>query len=70
MNKFSFLLICLCISTASFSQLTVVVKSKSEKINAAAADGYSSELAGKKEDVASAWGKFLKDIGKAKNRFI
>lgn len=67
MNKFSFLLICLCISTASFAQLTVVVKSKSEKIIGASADGYASELIGKKEDVTSAWGKFLKDIGKAKN---
>ena len=67
MNKFSFLLICLCISTAALAQLTVVVKSKSEKINGASAEGYSSELQGKKEDVASAWSKFLKDIGKVKN---
>lgn len=67
MNKFSFLLICLCINTAAFAQLTVVVKSKSEKVNGTSADGYASELVGKKEDIASAWGKFLKDIGKAKN---
>ena len=66
MNKFCFLLIGVIITTAGQGQ-TVTVKSKSEKITGASADGYASELTGKKEDVASAWGKFLKDIGKAKN---
>jgi len=51
MNKFVFFLICLGVSSAAFAQ-TVVVKSKSEKINGAASDGYASELLGKKEDVS------------------
>ena len=66
MNKFSFLLICIGISALAQAQ-TVAVKSKSEKIDGASADGYATELDGKKEDVSSAWGKFLKDIGKVKN---
>ncbi len=66
MNKFTSLLICLFISAATFAQ-TVTVKSKSEKISGASADGYATELEGKKEEVASAWNKFLKEIGKVKN---
>ena len=66
MNKFTFFSICLFVGVAAQAQ-TVIVKSKSEKINSVSSDGYSSELEGKKDDVASAWNKFLKDIGKVKN---
>jgi len=66
MNKCYFSLICVLLSTGAFAQ-TVTVNSKSEKINGIAADGYASELNGKKEDIASAWAKFLKDTGKTKN---
>ena len=40
MNKFSLLLICLSLATLAQAQ-TVTVKSKSEKINGAGADGYA-----------------------------
>lgn len=66
MNKFSFLLICLCIGVAAQAQ-TVTVKQKIEKVKGESAEGYTSELEGKKEDVSYAWNKFLKDIGKVKN---
>ncbi|MEK6782839.1 MAG: hypothetical protein AABY93_14155 [Bacteroidota bacterium] len=66
MNKFSFLLLCLCTGASTFAQ-TVTVKSKSEKINGASSEGYATTLEGKKIDVNTAWNKFLKDIGKVKN---
>ncbi|MBK5280284.1 MAG: hypothetical protein JJE09_15605, partial [Bacteroidia bacterium] len=65
-NKFSFFLICIGLATVAHAQ-TVLVKSKSEKINGASCDGYASELDGKKDDINAAWGKFLKDLGKVKN---
>ena len=66
MNKFIFLLICLCMGVAAQAQ-TVSVKPKIEKVKGASAEGYTVELEGKKEDVSYAWNKFLKDIGKVKN---
>lgn len=59
-------MICMLTSSVLFAQ-TVLVKSKSEKINSVSSEGYASELDGKKEDVASAWNKFLKDFGKVKS---
>ena len=68
MNKFIFLLVCLGMSVLAQGQnLTVTVKSKSKKINGSSADGYAAELEGKKEDMAAAWNKYLKEIGKVKN---
>ena len=44
----------------------VTVKSQSEKAKGEPADGYGTELEGKKEMVNSAWIKFLKGIGKVR----
>ena len=59
MNKFCFLLICVLIGAAAHAQ-TVTVKPKTEKVKGESAEGYTSELEGKKEDVSYAWNKFLK----------
>lgn len=45
----------------------VTVSKKSEKIKSESAEGYKCELEGKKDDVADAWNKFLKDIGKLRS---
>lgn len=45
----------------------VTVSKKSEKIKSESAEGYKCEVEGKKEDVADAWNKFLKDIGKVRS---
>jgi hypothetical protein len=65
MNKFNFLTFCILISISLQAQKVTVSKSP-ERIKGSSLDGYSTELEGKKEDVSSAWMKFLKDIGKAK----
>ena len=68
MNKFAFLLICLGSSIFSVSLAqTVIVKSKSEKVKGESSEGYTIELEGKKEEVNSAWNRFIKDIGKVKS---
>ena len=66
MNKFNFFLFCICLSATTLAQ-TVTVNSKSEKVKGESTEGYATELEGKKDDVSSAWNKFLKDIGKVKN---
>ena len=54
---------------SAFSVLAqkVTVSKKSEKIRDASGEGYAAELEGKKEEVASSWGRFLKDFGKVKS---
>jgi hypothetical protein len=59
------IILCLGITTIAFSQ-KVMVSKKSEKIKGETAEGYSTELEGKKDAVAAAWGKFLKEMGKVK----
>jgi hypothetical protein len=56
----------LCITSFAYSQ-KVDVSKKSEKIKGESAEGYSTNLEGKKEDVTAAWSRFLKDLGKSKN---
>jgi hypothetical protein len=45
---------------------TVSVQKQTEKIRSEQAEGFATELQGKKEAVVNSWNKFLKDIGKAK----
>lgn len=65
MKKLTIILV-LGITTIGFSQ-KVTVSKKSEKIKGESAEGYSTELEGKKDAVAAAWAKFLKDMGKVKS---
>lgn len=65
MKKLTIILV-LGATSFAFSQ-KVTVNKKSEKIKGESAEGYSTELEGKKEAVAVAWGKFLKDMGKVKS---
>lgn len=45
----------------------VTVNKKSERIKSESAEGYSTELEGRKEDIVSAFSRFLKDLGKIKS---
>jgi len=65
MNKFKLVCICLFITIMTHAQ-TVTVKKSTEKIKGEDAEGFYAELEGKKDAVASAWSKFIKDIGKTK----
>jgi len=65
MIKFSFFAIGLFFVSHLQAQ-TVTVQKQTEKIRTEQAEGFSTELTGKKEAVNSAWMKFLKDIGKSK----
>jgi hypothetical protein len=65
MNKFSLLGIYLIICVGSMAQ-TVSVKGQRESVRGNTVEGYGTELEGKKDDVQSAWLKFLKDFGKVR----
>ena len=65
MKKLTILLI-LCVTFHAYAQ-KVTVNKKSEKIKSESAEGYSTALEGKKEDVAAAFGRFLKNLGKIKS---
>ena len=65
MKKFLFFCT-LCISTISYAQ-KVSVDKKNEKIKGDTAEGYATELEGKKDDVAAAFSRFIKDLGKVKS---
>ena len=55
----------LLIAVNGWSQ-TVVVKKQNEKIKGEGAQGYSTDLEGKPNDVSSLWTKFLKEVGRVK----
>jgi hypothetical protein len=65
MKKFA-IFFALLITSFSYAQ-KVEVNKKSEKIKGETAEGYATTLEGKKEAVAAAWGRFLKDLGKVKS---
>ncbi|MDZ4714942.1 MAG: hypothetical protein SH819_05680 [Cytophagales bacterium] len=65
MKKFVILVIVLLAGNA-FGQ-KVSVSKKSERIKGESAEGYGTSLEGKKEDVATAWGRYIKDLGKVKS---
>ncbi|MBY0433024.1 MAG: hypothetical protein K2U26_02835 [Cyclobacteriaceae bacterium] len=65
MKKFAFFL-CLCFSLNCVAQ-KVTVSKKSEKVKGGNKEGFATELDGKKEEVAVAWGKYVKELGKIKS---
>lgn len=65
MIKFSFFAVGLFLISPCFAQ-TVTVQKQTAKIKGVQAKGFELALEGKKEAAASAWSKFLKDIGKVK----
>jgi hypothetical protein len=65
MKKFTVLL-AMCVTTFAFSQKVTVAK-KSDKIKGDSADGYGAALEGSKENVAAAWSRFLKELGKVRS---
>lgn len=62
------LVIILALFTAvnAFGQKVTVTK-KSEKVKGESAEGYSTTLEGKKEEVAAAFERYIKDLGKVKS---
>ncbi|CAN5186467.1 hypothetical protein BH09BAC3_BH09BAC3_01550 [soil metagenome] len=65
MKKFIIFLV-LSISLSAYSQ-KVDVSKKSEKIKGESAEGYGTELEGKKEAITAAWNRYLKELGKTKS---
>lgn len=65
MVKFCLFFLCLLI-TATLQGQKVTVAAQKENIKDESIEGYTTELEGKKEEVNSAWIKFLKDIGKVR----
>jgi hypothetical protein len=65
MNKYKLVCIGLCLTIVAHAQ-TVAVKKSNEKIKGEDAEGFYTELEGKKEVVGNAWTKFAKDIGKTR----
>ena len=65
MKKFTLSILCFLTIIIAQAQTVTVTKS-SEKIKSESADGFSTELEGKKDAVGSAWMKFVKDLGKTK----
>jgi len=61
-----FFLAAVLMTTLSFGQ-KVTVNKKGDKVKGESADGYSTTLEGKKADVATAWSRYIKDLGKVKS---
>ncbi len=45
----------------------VTVNKKSDKVKGESAEGYTTTLEGKKEDIAAAWAKYIKTFGRVKS---
>jgi len=66
MNKFLIVVILLMFITTAYGQ-TIAVNKQKEKVKNENIDAYAVTLEGKKEDISSAWNKYLKDVGKLKS---
>jgi len=65
MEKFTIFFM-LSISVATYSQ-KVDLSKETEKVKGESAQGYKTELEGKKDEVAATWNRYLKDLGKVKS---
>jgi hypothetical protein len=61
-----FIVVYLCVFFSTLHAQTVTVKKQAEKVKSETTEGYATELEGSKEDVSTAWNKFLKEVGKSK----
>jgi len=66
MKKFIVGMTCFIFSSVLFAQ-TVTVSKQQDKVKGENTDGYGTELEGTRDEIASAWAKFLKETGKGKN---
>lgn len=66
MKRFFLSVVLISFSASVFSQ-KVIVSKRSEKVKTESADGFSSDLDAKADDVRTYLGKFLREAGKAKN---
>ena len=67
MNRLTLTINILLFSCHIVSAQKVVVKKETQKIKDKSAQGFSTPLEGKTEDVSATWNKFLKDAGKGKS---
>lgn len=65
MNKF-ITVIAIIVSAYTVTAQSVTVKKHSEKVKSETAEGFSTNLEGKRADVNASLNKFLKEIGKIK----
>lgn len=65
MNKFFLSALFTAFALSAYSQTVTVTKQK-EKVKSESIEVYAVTLEGKKDDIASAWNKYLKEIGKLK----
>ena len=65
MNKIITSLFLTLFVTVAYSQ-TITVNKQKEKVKGENIDAYALTLEGKKEDISSAWNKYLKEVGKLK----
>lgn len=66
MRRIFFLVALLCVLSNAFAQKVAVGK-RTEKVRGENADGYSTDLDARSEDVRVSLAKFMKDAGKSKN---
>ena len=67
MMKRFFVLATLVVFTSTVFAQKVIVSKRSERVKGENADGYSSDLDAKADDVKALLGKFMKEAGKVKN---
>ena len=65
MKKLVIIVAVLFVGTAWGQKVTV--NKKGERVKGESAEGYGTTLEGKKEEVSSAWSKYIKDLGKVKS---
>lgn len=56
-----------CFSFLASTAQTVTVSKQQERVKGENTDGYATELEASREEVSTAWGKFLRELGKVKN---
>jgi hypothetical protein len=67
MNRLTLAILTVLLSAHIVSAQKVTAKKETQKIKNKTAQGFSTELDGKVDDVTAAWNKFLKDTGKGKS---
>ncbi len=65
MKKFVIIIAVFFVGTALGQKVSV--SKKSERVKGESAEGYATTLEGKKDEVASAWSKYIKELGKVKS---
>jgi hypothetical protein len=67
MNRLTLTILFILMSTCVVFPQKVIAKKEAQKVKNKAAEGFSTVLEGRNEEVATAWNKFLKETGKGKS---